>query len=227
MKWTLPVIVAFAVVLAGCGQVGTSGGTETIEAATTPDGSVNPTMDNATPEGGDDDPSGQEVDQSSTSQYSTSLDSNRILLTISELPQPYTLAGETQELINQATGKTYTEMRNASRNLTHERAFETSNSDYPKYIYSSVAVYDSPGAATDWLNTHLDQIRNGGGTIQTKTLDSDVEIDEARFESDGNLRTVALYEQQSNVVFYVAVTGTDYDTGAANEYFVKMLSDFE
>jgi len=225
MRVLVALFLGILVVLAGCGQADlpeksgqadSADQTSTAAATSTPTEKQTRTTDQITT---------TRVTTTETPKRSTSIDTGRVLLTLSELPEAYTLEGETFERRSQATGDTLTRMKEQNLQLVHERAFSTTSAEYPRYVFASVTVYDSPDVANEWLTDHLDQLRESGGSVQSQRISRSVNASEARFENDQGLKTVALYERQGDLVFYVAVSGTTYKGDLAGRLFGKMVSE--
>lgn len=219
-RWPVLLLVV-ALVLAGCGQF--TGGPDTTPTAVPDQGNGGSDANGAGGPDGGDGPTA-----TPTPQYSTALDTGNVLLTLSELPDGYDIEGETLRYRNRTSGETYNRMQERRVELLHERAFSTnatSAADDPELVFTSVGVYESPGAAQSWLDSHLDSIRESGGSVEESQV-AGTAATVARFQSDGDLQTVAVYERRSNVVFYIAVSDEEYRDSSAEELFATVVDDF-
>ncbi|MBO4247368.1 hypothetical protein IL252_05970 [Halomicrobium sp. IBSBa] len=166
------------------------------------------------------------TESTGTARPAANVDTETIQLTLSELPDGFSIAGDTVQHRDQATGETYTQMVDRGVQVLHERAFSAEDGSQQTYVFASVAVYDTGADASGWLDSHLGQIENSGGTVSERDVAQSATATAARFQNDQGLRTVGLYQRQQNVVFYVAVSGDEYDDETAEELFVAMLDDF-
>ncbi|WP_254273021.1 hypothetical protein [Haloarcula marina] len=155
------------------------------------------------------------------------IDTERMQVSLSELPDEFSVVGDTLDRREQATGETYVRMEERGVQLLHERAFSGEGDTRTAYVFASVAVYDAEADAAGWLQTHLEQIDENGGTVQTRDVTQSETATAVRFQNDRGLRTVGLYQRHSNVVFYVAVSGDEYDDEMVERLFVTMRNDFD
>jgi|GEM_PF-6187647 len=163
-----------------------------------------------------------------TQTYSANdVDTEAVQLTLSELPDGLTIAGDTLERREAATGDRYNRMKENGVRLRHERAFSADREDLPAYVFTSVVVYDVRDDASAWLENHLQQIKQSGGTVRERSVAASTTATEARFESDEGLQTVGLYQRRANVVFYVAVSGDEYNSETTERLFISMFDDFD
>lgn len=163
-----------------------------------------------------------------TKTYSANdVDTEAVQLTLSELPDGLTIAGDTLERREAATGDRYNRMEENGVRLRHERAFSADREDLPAYVFASVMVYDARDNASTWLGDHLQQLKQNSGTVRERSVAASTTATEARFESDEGLQTVGLYQRHANVVFYVAVSGDEYDAETTERLFMSMFDDFD
>lgn len=246
-------LLVVLLVLSGCSQLGERPPTATEPASETPDldrsertstatdseegpdptatAEPVPTTDESTATGTDPgtstepEPTPTPTPPPQTTRSPADVDTETIQLTLSELSDGFTIAGDTVDNRDQATGETYRQMEDRGVQVLHERAFSAEDGSQPTYVFASVAVYDTGEDASDWLESHLGQIEDSDGTVGERDVSQSATARAARFQNDQGLRTVGLYQRQQNLVFYVAVSGEDYDDETAERLFVAMLDD--
>lgn len=157
--------------------------------------------------------------------FGRSFPSEDVVLRLSDLSGSYQLSGETHAIRSTASGEDLAELRDMNAVIITERAFESSGSSNSQLVFSSVIIFESPEAAERWLSGHLNEIDANGGQVSTRSVSAGLEPQEARFDSGESLRSVALYERRSNVVYYVAVASDTEQGEYAESLFVKMTSD--
>lgn len=223
MRWRSVIVVCLLVSMAGCsGLFGYGHNTSTtsqMHTATTRTTSTTTRTTSAPPQA-----TGTTARQTtSAGTYGSDFPTRRVLFTLPELNGSYRLQGDTRVVRSNASNQERRRLDALHTRVVEEQAFNETNG--PRLILGTVIVFNTSTNATSWLHSHLAQISQHNGSVSSVSLGDGVSSQEAKFNSQGGLRTVALYGKRKNVVFYVAVADTSASSTTARRLFEEMVAD--
>lgn len=170
----------------------------------------------------------QAEDDSGSATYTDRLNTDTIVISLSELPSEVTFDGETRQLQSEADDQKIVQQGIL---LLHKRTFrkasESSEASLPDIILSAVVVYENATVAEREFESTTGTMESNGADVTERSL-SGISLTQVQFENERGFQNTILYYRDSNLLLYVITTGEmEYYETVAEEYLLKMLADLE
>lgn len=150
-----------------------------------------------------------------------------VVLRLSDLASGYEQNGEsdvTRESADDETGARFAESgiaRQFSRTFVN-----TAGGDRAALVLSEATVFDAASDAAERRRVLVESLTDGGGSVETAALSSDVRVRRVRYTSDSGARNVVLYHRTDDLLLTaVASDEGAYHEAQAESLAVTMIAD--
>jgi hypothetical protein len=169
-----------------------------------------------------------ERDAGSTT-YTDDLSTNRIVISLSEVPSEVAFDGETRQFRSEVDNQEQQELAQQGILLLHKRTFrkasESLETSIPDIILSAAVVYENATIAEREFDSTIETMESNGANVTERTLTS-VSLTQVQFKNERGFQNTILYYRDSNLLMYVITTGeTEYYETMTEEYLLEMLAE--
>lgn len=174
------------------------------------------------------DDGGDQATENDADSLEQSVDTDEIVLRLSDIGFGYNLSNEVNETRNGVSKNRQTEFEEKGIRRQHRRLFtrEDNSRDLPEYILSSVIVYEGPAAAREDLSEAEASIEAQNGEISTVQIEDHGKVSQAVFRDSSGYYQTIVFDQQENLRYYVIVSDKNgYRPQLAQDLFAKMAED--
>lgn len=216
----LVVIVACFVVTAGCGGLGSLGGSSDAGDST----------DTTTPTGGSTDTPTATSDDDTADQgpaFGPETNTDDIVLRLSDLSSDYAYSGETNRRTSELSGEEQAQYESQGIVRQHSRSFRrSSEAAGPVLVYSEATVYENAEDVDAQLEEAQSTFENQSAEVETIELASGVTATQISYENDRGAQSVLMYYERHNLLLLVISSGQEqFHPERAQELMIQMVSD--